>query len=152
MPGIVTQLRGFIDDLFMPDEDGIEGLIDDTKEVEDTDDIVTPEKRKPLSAVRPLNTHGYEVVVIEPTTFNDSLEIAKNLSERKTVVLNLEMLENESSQRIVDFLSGATFALDGHQQKIGEGVFIFTPKNVNISSEQEKSKPITTEGFWNVPQ
>ena len=150
MPGLVTQLKEFIGDLF-PEESDID-LLDGAEEETETEEIAAPASRKPLSAVRPLNTHGYEVVVIEPTSFNDSLEIAKNLSERKTVVLNLEMLENESSQRIVDFLSGATFALDGHQQKIGEGVFIFTPKNVNISSEQEKSKPITTEGFWNVPQ
>ena len=150
MPGLVTQLKEFIGDLF-PEESDID-LLDGAEEETETEEIAAPASRKPLSAVRPLNTHGYEVVVIEPTSFNDSLEIAKNLSERKTVVLNLEMLENESSQRIVDFLAGATFALDGHQQKIGEGVFIFTPKNVNISSEQEKSKPITTEGFWNVPQ
>jgi cell division inhibitor SepF len=151
VPGLVTQLKEFIGDLF-PEENDID-LLDETENEAETEDIIAPASKKaPLSAVRPINTHGYEVVVIEPTSFNDSLEIAKNLSERKTVVLNLEMLENESSQRIVDFLSGATFALDGHQQKIGEGVFIFTPKNVNISSEQEKSKPITTEGFWNVPQ
>ena len=151
MPGLVTQLKEFIGDLF-PEENDID-LLDETEAETETEDIIAPTNKKaPLSAVRPINTHGYEVVVIEPTSFNDSLEIAKNLSDRKTVVLNLEMLENDASQRIVDFLSGATFALDGHQQKIGEGVFIFTPKNVNISSEQEKSKPITTEGFWNVPQ
>ncbi len=148
--GLVAQVKEFIGELF-PEETDIDLIGGEEEETEATEEIVTP-TRKPLSAVRQINPHGYEVVVVEPTSFNDSLEIAKNLSERKTVVLNLEMIETETSQRIVDFLAGATFALDGHQQKIGDGVFIFTPKNVNISSEQEKSKPITTEGFWNVPQ
>lgn len=151
MPGLVSQFKEFIGELF-PEDTDID-LLDETENEPDAEEAIAPTNKKaPLSAVRPINTHGYEVVVLEPTSFNDSLEIAKNLTERKTVVLNLEMLEAESSQRIVDFLAGATYALDGHQQKIGEGVFIFTPKNVNISSEQEKSKPITTEGFWNVPQ
>ena len=148
MPGFVSKVKNYLEELF--DTEGIIDVDDPILEEPAIEEEPTTIKRN-LSNVRQLNTH-YEVVVIEPTTFNDSLEIAKNLTERKTVVLNLEMLETESSQRIVDFLAGATFALDGHQQKIGEGVFIFTPKNVNISSEQEKSKPITTEGFWNIPQ
>ena len=155
MSGLLKQVKGFIDELFIQDDpefmdDPI--VNDETKEEDNTESISLRTDKRAVTPIRPLNNHGYEVVVIEPTSFNDSLEIAKNLSERKTVVLNLEMLENESSQRIVDFLAGATFALDGHQQKIGDGVFIFTPKNVNISSEQEKSQPITTEGFWNVPK
>ena len=67
-----------------------------------------------------------------------------------TVVLNLELLDHEQSQRVVDFLAGATYALSGHQQKIGEGVFIFTPNNVNITAEQEKKAAASiTDAFWN---
>ena len=89
-------------------------------------------------------------MVVSPKSFDESLEISKNLIDRKTVVLNLELLDHEQSQRIVDFLAGATYALNGHQQKIGEGVFIFTPNNVNISAEQEKRAAASiADAFWN---
>jgi cell division inhibitor SepF len=74
-------------------------------------------------------------MVIEPRSFEESLEIVNSLRQKKSVILNLHLLDREQSQRIVDFLSGATHAIDGNQQKIGEGVFIFTPNNVAISAE-----------------
>ena len=60
----------------------------------------------------------------------------------------MHLLDAEQSQRLVDFLSGATHAIDGHQQKVGEGVFIFTPCNVAISSETEKAR-VMRDTFWN---
>ncbi len=121
---------------------------DEDETVEDV--IPVKEKREKVSVVRPINARGYEVMVVSPKSFDESLEISKNLIDRKTVVLNLELLDHEQSQRIVDFLAGATYALNGHQQKIGEGVFIFTPNNVNISAEQEKKVASSiADAFWN---
>ena len=121
---------------------------DEEENVEDV--IPVKEKREKVSVVRPINARGYEVMVVSPKSFDESLEISKNLIDRKTVVLNLELLDHEQSQRIVDFLAGATYALNGHQQKIGEGVFIFTPNNVNISAEQEKKVASSiADAFWN---
>jgi cell division inhibitor SepF len=105
-------------------------------------------KKSNLKVLAHPSTNGYEVMVIEPRSFEESLEIVNNLRERKTVILNLHLLDAEQSQRIVDFLSGATHAVDGHQQRIGEGVFIFTPCNVSISSETEKARVIR-DAFWN---
>jgi len=124
---------------------------DDLAELEEEEQVtpVTTRKERP-SVVRSINTRGYEVMVVSPKSFDESLDIAKNLTDRKTVVLNLELLDHEQSQRIVDFLAGATYALSGHQQKIGEGVFIFTPNNVNISAEAEKRAAASiTDAFWN---
>jgi len=87
------------------------------------------------------------IEVIEPKTFEESLQIVDHLRARKSVLLNLHSLDNEQSQRVVDFLSGATHAIDGHQQRIGEGVFMFAPANVHISSESSTSKAIK-ERFW----
>ena len=92
-----------------------------------------------------------EVLVIEPRTFEESLEIVEHLRIRKSVLLNLHLLDNEQSQRVVDFLSGATHAIDGHQQRIGDGVFLFAPANVMISSESSSSKAIK-EAFWTKAQ
>jgi cell division inhibitor SepF len=58
------------------------------------------------------------------------------------------MLDNENSQRVVDFLSGACHAIDGHQQRIGDGVFLFAPSSVVISSESTQAKAVK-DAFWN---
>ena len=90
---------------------------------------------------------AHEVVVIEPKAYNESVSIVEALKERKTVILNLQLLDREQSQRIVDFLCGCTHALDGSQRKIGENVFIFTPSNINISQEFMNSK-LSTDAMW----
>ena len=93
---------------------------------------------------------GYEVVVFEPRAYNESIQIAQALKERKTVILNLQLLDREESQRIVDFLCGCTHALDGNQRKIGDFVFIFTPNNINLTQEMASSK-LTRDALWNAP-
>ena len=94
---------------------------------------------------------GYVVMVCEPRSYEDSIAIIKHLKERKTVVLDLHLLDKEQALRIVDFLCGATYALTGNQQKIGDSVFIFTPENVALSQESQKSKLIR-DALWNQPQ
>lgn len=110
-----------------------------------------PIKRSGLKVVSHPNAGAYEVKVVEPRSFEESLEIVDNLRAKKAVILNLHLLDAEQSQRIVDFLSGATHAVDGHQQKIGDCVFLFTPNNVAISAETEKSRVIR-DAFWNQPK
>lgn len=89
----------------------------------------------------------HELVVLEPRSFEDALDIVSSLRDKKSVILNLHILDNEQSQRIIDFLAGATHAIDGHQQKIGEGVFIFAPSSIAISAEEEKVKALK-DAFW----
>ena len=106
--------------------------------------------RKSRSKLRVLpqpKAGAHEVVVIEPKAYNESISIVEALKERKTVILNLQLLDREQSQRIVDFLCGCTHALDGSQRKIGENVFIFTPSNINISQEFVNSK-LTSDAMW----
>lgn len=99
----------------------------------------------------PSSQPSSEVLVIEPRQFEESLEIVEHLRTRKSVLLNLHMLDNEQSQRVVDFLSGACHAIDGHQQRIGDGVFLFAPATVVISSESTSSKAIK-DAFWTKSQ
>lgn len=94
---------------------------------------------------------GYEVVVCEPRAYNDAAQIVKHLKDRKTVLLNLHLLDKEQSVRVVDFLCGATHALCGNQQKIGESVFVFTPHNVNLSSDTIQKPKIISDALWNQP-
>lgn len=94
---------------------------------------------------------GYEVVVSEPRSYEESVSIVKQLKDKKTIILNLHLLDKDQALRIVDFLCGATHALNGNQQKIGDSVFIFTPSNVALSAESQKSKFIR-DALWNQPQ
>jgi FtsZ-interacting cell division protein YlmF len=109
------------------------------------------QKSQNLKVVSHPNYRGYEVMVCEPRSYEDSIALVKHLKDRKTVVLNLHLLDKEQALRIVDFLCGATHALSGSQQKIGDSVFIFTPVNVALSAESQKSKFIR-DALWNQPQ
>ncbi len=109
------------------------------------------EKNQNLKVVSHPNYKGYEVMVCEPRSYEDSISIVKHLKDRKTIVLNLHLLDKEQALRIVDFLCGATHALNGSQQKIGDSVFIFTPVNVALSAESQKSQLIR-DALWNQPQ
>lgn len=75
-----------------------------------------------------------EIVVIEPHAFEKMPEVIQALRERKTVLLNLNMMEPEDAQRAVDFVAGGTYAIDGNQERVGESIFLFTPSCVNVTS------------------
>ena len=76
-----------------------------------------------------------EVVVIEPRTFEEMPQVIQALRERKSVVLNLTVMDPDQAQRAVDFVAGGTFAIDGHQERIGESIFLFTPSCVQVSTQ-----------------
>ncbi|MDY6938782.1 MAG: cell division protein SepF [Cyanobacteriota bacterium] len=76
-----------------------------------------------------------EVVVLEPRTFEEMPQAIQALRERKSVVLNLTIMEPDQAQRAVDFIAGGTYALDGHQERIGESIFLFTPSCVQVSTQ-----------------
>ncbi|HWQ89758.1 MAG TPA: cell division protein SepF [Desulfitobacteriaceae bacterium] len=75
------------------------------------------------------------VVVFEPQSFEDAQNIADQLKNRRPVIVNLENAEKVLAKRIVDFISGTTYALSGNMQKVGNGIFLFVPNNVDISGE-----------------
>jgi len=76
-----------------------------------------------------------EVVVIEPRTFEEMPQVIQALRERKSVVLNLTVMDPDQAQRAVDFVAGGTYAIDGHQERIGESIFLFTPSCVQVSTQ-----------------
>lgn len=84
---------------------------------------------------QPSRKASMEVCVIKPTTVDDAREITETLLSGSTVILNLEGLDLEVAQRIIDFTSGATFAINGNLQKISNFIFLVTPTNVDISGD-----------------
>ena len=76
-----------------------------------------------------------EVCVIKPSSFEDVREITDTLLSGRTVILNMEGLDMALAQRIIDFISGACYAIDGNLQKVSNFIFILTPKAVDISGD-----------------
>jgi cell division inhibitor SepF len=88
-----------------------------------------------------------EVVVMEPRSFEEMPQAIQALRERKSVVLNLTIMDPDQAQRAVDFVAGGTYAIDGHQERIGESIFLFTPNCVQVSmpTDGEESMPMMQE-------
>ncbi len=77
-------------------------------------------------------TTQLSVVLVKPEKFDNAVDIADHLRERRTVVLNLEQTNKDVARRLVDFLSGVTYAQDGKIKKVANSTFIITPYNVDI--------------------
>jgi len=80
----------------------------------------------------------FEIVVYEPKVYEDSLSISTQLRNRKPVVINLRHLEPSEGTRLIDFVCGTAYAIDGHMLKIGENLFIFVPSNVLLTNAEER--------------
>lgn len=77
-----------------------------------------------------------ELKVVRPESYKAVGQIADHLLNRCTVVLNLEAAEKETARRIVDFLNGVAYSIDGQIKPVANNTFVITPKNVSISGEQ----------------
>ena len=95
-------------------------------------------------AYKDSNSEGNKMILLEPRAYSESQQIADHLKKRNTVVVNMKRVTPDQAKRIVDFLSGTVYAIGGDLQKIGGGIFLCTPKNVNvegsITEEDEKGK------------
>ncbi len=80
-------------------------------------------------------TTQFRVVVIQPENFDEAKEIADHLKERKPVVINLELMDKDSAQKIFDFLNGAIYALGGSVQKVATNIYLIAPYNVTIMGD-----------------
>ena len=75
------------------------------------------------------------MVITQPTSFEQSEEICNYLKEKKSIIVNLEYVNKDVARRIIDFISGAVHALDGHIQKVSNAIFLIAPVNYEISSD-----------------
>ncbi len=165
MAVVTDKIRSVVDFLvkgFEPketifDEMG-EEIIDEEYEVEDNLAIdpaysyqPRQEKTSELKVVSHPNYRGYEVLVMEPRSFDDAAQIVQHLKDRKTVVLNLHLLDKEQSQRTIDFVCGAAHALSGKPQKVGDLVFVFTPSNVTLSVDMNQTQNKFSDSLWRAP-
>jgi len=117
------------------------GLVEEVDSEEESKPLQEKEefetKSKKVGTVVNLHTaqKQLKVVVIDPASFDEVQAIADHLRNRKPVIINLEDTEKDVAKRIVDFISGATYALGGSMQKIGNSIFLFAPVNIDIAMD-----------------
>ncbi len=76
-----------------------------------------------------------EVVVIQPESYDEAQEICDHIKSKKPVIINLEKMERTIAQRIMDFISGSCYTLNGNLQRVTHNIFIIAPENVDIAGE-----------------
>ena len=137
---------------------GIEETDDDFTEEDIAaakEQLAREESRRPVSSFQPkpaaadnkavpinpklsiAGTSAFKLVVIEPKSFDECPKLVDSLKGRRPVIINLEKIETETAKKIFDFLSGATYALNGNVQKVANNIFIFAPESVDIAAGQE---------------
>ena len=114
---------------------------------EDEDSFVGTEEEyynmSEAEAMKEADKSGNKMILLEPRAYSESQQIADHLKNRNSVVVNLKRVTSDQAKRIIDFLSGVIYAIGGSMQKIGVGIYLVTPKNVNvqgqISEDSEKT-------------
>lgn len=86
-------------------------------------------------AVKDAEKSGNKMILLEPRAYSESQQIADHLKSRNSVVVNLKRVTSDQAKRIIDFLSGCIYAIGGTMQKIGVGIYLCAPKNVNIQGK-----------------
>ncbi|MCF0124730.1 MAG: cell division protein SepF [Clostridia bacterium] len=117
------------------DEENIYEYEDDDVEVEDKK--IFGRKNKVVNMAQ---TNAIKMVISQPTTFEQSDEICSFLKDRKSVIVNLEYVNKDVARRIVDFISGGVYALDGYIQKVSNSIFLVAPSNYEITNEMAREE------------
>ena len=117
------------------DEDDVyeDVQIDNEEEaVKSTSMFEKAKSTKTSDAVKALSANSH-LVLFEPRAYSETQEIAIYLKQKRAAVVNLHRLQKEQSKRVIDFLSGVIFAIEGDIQQIGPKIFLCTPKNIGVS-------------------
>ncbi len=117
------------------------------KDDDETEVIGTEDEYYSVSesdALKEADKVGNKMILLEPRSFSEAQAIADHLKGRNSVVVNLKRVAAAQAKRIIDFLSGCIYAIGGNMQKIGVGIYLCTPKNVNvqgkITDDSDKAK------------
>jgi len=84
-------------------------------------------------------TSGYDIMYYEPKVYEDSLSVSAHLRAGSPVIINLKHLDPSEGTRLIDFVCGTAYAIDGHMMKIGDSIFLFTPNQIAINQADERA-------------
>ena len=135
-------------DLFGMDSQAEEDYEEDNVYDYEEDDEVEDDRKlfgrrnreKVISMPQVAQANAIKMVISQPTTFEQSDEICSFLKERKSVIVNLEYVNKDVARRIVDFISGGVYALDGYIQKVSNSIFLVAPSNYEITNEMAREE------------
>ena len=111
---------------------------EDEEEVEDKK--IFGRKNNKVVNMPQSQSQAIKMVISQPTNFEQSDEICSFLKEKKSVIVNLEYVNKDVARRIVDFISGGVYALDGYIQKVSNSIFLVAPSNYEITNEMQEKK------------
>ena len=112
-----------------------------TRKSLDMDDYVTGMSRRNRGKVIPMSSAvstNSKMVITQPTCYEDVTEITDYLTGKKSIIINLEAVNPDEARRILDFLGGATYAVDGNMQKVSKLIYLITPQNIEIQNNLDK--------------
>lgn len=115
-----------------PQEDQPEGFLRDRE----TEQQPPAGSRGKLYSL-PSSRGNTQLIITSPRSYEQAVELADNIKNYRSVIVNLESVTAPEAQRIVDFISGATYALNGQTRRITSGIFLFTSSNINLRDDQE---------------
>lgn len=119
-----------------------EDIYDYEEEEEEVEDrkLFGRKNKDKVVAMPQTSTNAIKMVISQPTTFEQSDEICSFLKEKKSVIVNLEYVNKDVARRIVDFISGGVYALDGYIQKVSNSIFLVAPSNYEITNEMAREE------------
>lgn len=134
--GVFNKMLNFIGlEESVLEEDIIDEEYDDEYYSQPDIDYNVKSKTKKGKVVNIHSNPYVKVMVYQPLSYDDTQTIVDNLKSRKPIIVNLEALESELAQRVLDFMSGAVYALEGSIHKVSRGIFVLAPSNVDISGD-----------------
>ncbi|MBQ8748021.1 MAG: cell division protein SepF [Clostridia bacterium] len=98
-----------------------------------------------------LSGTALELKVVKPQHFESVPQIADHLLNKRTVVLNLEDTNKETARRLIDFLSGVAYSIDGSLKKIASNAYVITPSNVDVGDAMLKDRRAKAEAAQDAP-
>jgi cell division inhibitor SepF len=108
-----------------------DGVIEEISEQVNVESALRPKKGKANVSAE------YEIIIHEPKVYEDSLNISTQLRSGNPVIIHTRHLDPTEGTRLIDFVCGTAYAIDGHMIKIGDLIFLFTPSNIIISDVED---------------
>ena len=112
------------------------GLTDEPPTVEKDEYEPYSVKHEQKSKGKVINIHQgikNKMIVFHPESFDDVRDICDEIKNRRAAIVNLERLDKEEAKRVLDFMMGSTYALNGNVKKVGNGIFVFAPDNIDVA-------------------
>ena len=134
------------------DEEGLEGFEEEAEErtarparrtpafnfgTTEPETVAAPERTERFTGNVVSISNKQEVVLVHPANFNDTSTAADHLRNKKAVIVNMENVDKAMARRVVDFLSGCAYALDGKVKKVAQSTYLFCPHNMDVVGDLE---------------